>query len=748
MNLKKKRSLILRYTVYLLGGVLFFSSLFVISVNLGLWGKIPSTDELANLQYQQASEIYSRDSVLIGKYFLYDRQPINREDIPQHLADALVAIEDERFYEHSGVDYRSLFRVAFKTVLLRDQSAGGGSTISQQLAKNLYPREASGKLRLVATKIKEMIIARRLEAVYPKEDVLLHYLNTVSFGDNTFGIESASRKFFGKSAKDLQIEESAVLVGMLKATYSYNPRVFPEKSKTRRDLVLKSMVRNDYITETEADSILEQPLVLNYKDYDHSTGLAPYFREELRKRLLSLEEINKDEDGLSIYTSGLKIYTTLDYKMQQLAEKTMASHMRKLQRQFEKSHGTSAPWIRDKRMIERAVKSSEPFKKLINQGLSESQAMDSLDTKKTMVLRSWEGDLSMKASTIDSLKHYMKFLNTGSLSIDPISGAVRTWIGGIDHKHFKYDHISQSKRQVGSTFKPIVYAAALESGISPCTYFSAQEIEYKNLEGWSPGNSGDEDETYLNYSMEQALSRSVNTVAVKVLEKTGIPTVIRQAEDMGITAELPEQPSLALGTGEIGLDELAGAYASFANDGRAVRPYLITKVTRTNGEVIFDHQPSDQQEQALSDATRKLMVEMMKTTVNEGTAARIRTTYGLRNDIAGKTGTTQNNKDAWFVAVTPNLVHVSWVGLDQHEIGFKSTSLGQGASAALPLFALFMKELNRDPSFNAITRASFEKPGDEILASLNCKPVKRDGFFKRLFKNPKKKRKKKFKKTR
>ncbi|MEM7381375.1 MAG: penicillin-binding transpeptidase domain-containing protein, partial [Bacteroidota bacterium] len=513
-------------------------------------------------------------------------------------------------------------------------------------------------------------------------------------------------------------------------------------------LVLNSMVRNDYLTESEADSIIDQPLVLNYKDYDHSTGLAPYFREELRKRLLGLKEINKDEEGLSIYTSGLKIYTTLDYKMQQLAEKTMASHMRNLQRQFEKSHGNSAPWIRDKRMIERAIKNSDPFKKLISQGLSERQAMDSLATKKTMVLSSWEGDLSMKASTIDSLKHYMKFLNTGSLSIDPLSGAVRTWIGGIDHKYFKYDHISQSKRQVGSTFKPIVYAAALESGISPCTYFSAQEIEYKNLEGWSPGNSADKDETYLNYSMEQALSRSVNTVAVKVLEKTGIPTVIRQAEDMGITADLPEQPSLALGTGEIGLDELAGAYASFANDGRAVRPYLITKVTRANGDMIFDHQPSDHQDQALSDVTRKLMVEMMKTTVNEGTAARIRTTYGLRNDIAGKTGTTQNNKDAWFAAVTPNLVHVSWVGLDQHEIGFKSTSLGQGASAALPLFALFMKELNRDPAFNSITRASFEKPGDEILASLNCKPVKRDGFFKRLFKNPKKKRKKKFKKTR
>ncbi|MEM7381257.1 MAG: biosynthetic peptidoglycan transglycosylase [Bacteroidota bacterium] len=250
MNLKKKRSLILRYTLYFLGGVLFFSSLFVISVNLGLWGKIPDTDELANLQYQQASEIYSRDSVLIGKYFLYDRQPISSEDIPQHLADALVAIEDERFYEHSGVDYRSLFRVAFKTVLLRDQSAGGGSTISQQLAKNLYPRESSGKLRLVATKIKEMIIARRLEAVYPKEDVLLHYLNTVSFGDNTFGIESASQKFFWKNAKNLKIEESAVLVGMLKATYSYNPRVFPEKSQARRDLVLNSMVRNDYLTES------------------------------------------------------------------------------------------------------------------------------------------------------------------------------------------------------------------------------------------------------------------------------------------------------------------------------------------------------------------------------------------------------------------------------------------------------------------------------------------------------------------
>ncbi|SMG52255.1 penicillin-binding protein 1A [Arenibacter troitsensis] len=720
--------------------------LMVLSVYLGVWGKLPSKQELSDFKYQRASEVYSADSVLIGKYFLFDRQPIQYEEVPKNLIEALVAIEDERFYDHSGIDYKSLFRVAFKTILMQDQSAGGGSTISQQLAKNLYPREKSGKFNLAISKFKEMIIASRLEAMYSKEDILMLYLNTVSFGDNTFGIESASLKFFNKSAKKLELQESAILVGMLKATYGYNPRVLPKNSVNRRNLVLQSMSSNDFISQKEADSLKLLPLQLDYRDYDYSEGIAPYFREEVRKQMLNWTKEQR-EKGLdyNIYTSGLKIYTTLDSKMQMLAEEAMGQHMKVLQNSFEKSYGKRAPWIRDKKLIDKVIQNSGPYKKWKKAGLSEKEIMDSMNLKKEMRLKDWNQDEMRSASTIDSLLHYLKFLNTGSLSLDPKTGAVKTWLGGINFKHFKYDHISQSKRQVGSAFKPIVYTAALEKGISPCTYFSAQEVAYENMEGWSPSNSGNKDEAYLNYSMEEALSKSVNTVAVKVLEKTGIPNVIEQAQKMGIETSLPALPSLALGTAEIKINELAGAYASYLNHGKSVTPFLIHQITNEKDSIIETFKPVVAENRAFSEETGHIMLEMMKATVNSGTAARIRSTYGIKNDIAGKTGTTQNNKDAWFVALTPKLLNITWVGLDNHEIGFSSTSLGQGANAALPIFALWLQKLNADKSFDPITKAKFPNPSSAVMSNLDCDPVKRDGFFKRLFKNPKKKKTKDFK---
>ena len=720
--------------------------LLVLSIYLGAWGKLPSKQELSDFKYQRASEVYSADSVLIGKYFLFDRQPIQYEEVPKNLIEALVAIEDERFYDHSGIDYKSLFRVAFKTILMQDQSAGGGSTISQQLAKNLYPREKSGKFNLAISKFKEMIIASRLEAMYSKEDILMLYLNTVSFGDNTFGIESASLKFFNKSARELELQESATLVGMLKATYGYNPRVFPKNSLNRRNLVIQSMYSNDFLSQKEADSLKLLPLQLNYRDYDYSEGIAPYFREEVRKQMLNWAKEQR-EKGLdyNIYTSGLKIYTTLDSRMQMLAEEAMGQHMKALQNSFEKSYGKRAPWIKDQNLIKKVIQNSGPYKKWKKAGLNEKEIMDSMNLKKDMRLRDWNQDEMRSASTIDSLLHYLKFLNTGSLSLDPKTGAVKTWLGGLSFKHFKYDHISQSKRQVGSAFKPIVYTAALEKGISPCTYFSAQEVAYENMEGWSPSNSGNKDEAYLNYSMEEALSKSVNTVAVKVLEKTGIPNVIDQAQKMGIETTLPALPSLALGTAEIKINELAGAYASYLNHGKSVTPFLIHRITNEKDSIIETFKPVVAEKRAFSEETGQIMLEMMKATVNSGTAARIRSTYGIKNDIAGKTGTTQNNKDAWFVALTPKLLNITWVGLDNHEIGFSSTSLGQGANAALPIFALWLQKLNADKSFDHITKAKFPNPSSAVMSNLDCDPVKRDGFFKRLFKNPKKKKTKDFK---
>tara|TARA_R110002050_G_scaffold286121_3_gene436428 strand:+ start:32515 stop:34785 length:2271 start_codon:yes stop_codon:yes gene_type:complete len=744
--LKKIKSPFIKYGILAILTLMLCCILFLLSIYIGLWGKLPSSKELSKLEYQKASEVYTADSVLIGKYYLFDRQPIAFEEFPQNLIDALIAIEDERFYSHSGVDYPSLFRVGIKSILMQDKSSGGGSTITQQLAKNLYPRKDRKKNNIAVDKIKEMFIASRLESAYSKNEILYHYLNTVSFGDNTFGIESASLKFFNKKAKNLNTEEAAVLVGMLKATYGYNPRIFPKNSIKRRNLVLHAMYNNKFLSGDQKDSLIQIPLKLDYKEFNYNDGIAPYFREEVRKQLTEWSENQKEKgNDYNIYTSGLKIYTTLDFQMQVLAEEAMKEHLSALQESFEKSYGKNAPWYTDKKLIDKLLKKTTSFKNLKTAELSDKEILDSLHQKRNMTLMEWSGEKNVKASIADSIQHYMKFLNTGSLGIDPTTGAVKTWIGGINFRYFKYDHISQSKRQVGSTFKPIVYTAALEKGIDPCSYFSAQEVAYKNLKNWSPSNSGNKEEAYLNYSMEQALSNSVNTVAVKVLEEVGILEVIRQANKMGITAKLPNQPSLALGTGEIKISELAGAYASYVNKGQSVEPYVIQHITNNRDSILEVFTPKIAEKEAFSSETREMMIEMMKSTINSGTASRIRDSYKLSNDIAGKTGTTQDNKDAWFVGITPKLVHITWVGLDNHELGFKNTSLGQGANAALPMFALFLQKLNKDSSFDVITKAKFKQPSPEVLRKLNCDPIKRDGFFKRLFKNPDKKKTKKFK---
>lgn len=725
-----------------LAGLLF---LFLVSIYAGAWGKLPSKEALSNFRYQRASEVYTADSVLIGKYYLFDRQPIGYSELTPPLIQSLIAIEDERFYRHSGIDYPSLFRVAFKTILLQEQSAGGGSTLTQQLAKNLYPRNERKKTNLVVDKIKEMFIAKRLEDHFSKEEIIMHYLNTVSFGDNTFGVESASLRFFDKHASQLKIEEAATLVGMLKATYTYNPRLFPKNSLARRNLVLQSMENNDFISSAEMDSLKTLPLVIDYKEFDYNSGVAPYFREEVRKQLIRWsEEQSEKGKNYNIYTDGLKIYTTLNHKMQLMAEAAMKVHMKSLQKQFEAGYGKNAPWNR-KRILERAVHSTAHYKNLLKKGLNPQQAWDSLQTKRSMVLVDWNGEKTVMASPLDSIKHYLKFLNTGSISIDPHTGAVKTWIGGIDFKYFKFDHVAQSRRQVGSTFKPFVYTAALEMGIAPCTYFSAQEVEYENLKGWTPSNSGKKDETFLNYSMEEGLSKSVNTVAVKVLERTGIENVLVQAKNMGIFSELPNQPSLALGTGEIYVNELAGAYASFLNEGKAVFPFLINRITDQNDSLLASFEPKRATTSAFSKETGQIMLEMLKSTINSGTASRMRSTYKLNNDLAGKTGTTQNNKDAWFVGLLPGLVHVTWVGADDHEIGFSSTAVGQGANAALPIFALWLQKMNADRAFDYLTRAKFDETPLSILEQMDCEPIKRDGFFKRLFKSPSNKKSRNFK---
>ncbi|HSP11926.1 MAG TPA: transglycosylase domain-containing protein [Salegentibacter sp.] len=731
--LKIKKSPKLKLGLIIIGSLFALGILFFASIYFGAWGKLPSSKELSELQQSRATQVLSSEGELIGKFFIHDRQPVKYTDFPQHLIDALIATEDIRYYDHSGIDSRSLLRVFFKSILLQDESAGGGSTITLQLAKNIYGRKDYGILGIVVNKFQEVVIANRLEGIYDKKEILSLYFNTVPFSDNTFGIESASMKFFGKNTSELKLEEAAVLVGMLKASHYYNPRIFPERSKLRRNVVLSQMEKYGFISEEEETKAQDAELVLNYKNYGHDKGLAPYFREQVRKDVSEVLDTLKNKDGkkYNIYRDGLIVHTTLNYRMQELAEEAMKEHMVALQEQHEKSYGEAPPWKRNPKILEDAIKGSKPYQNLEKEGLSEEEIMVELDKTQPMELFDYDGTVTKTASVKDSIEHYLKFLNAGMLAVAPETGAVQAWVGGIDYRYFQYDHVSQSKRQVGSTFKPIVYSAALESGIEPCTYFSAREVTY--AEGWRPANSSSDDEDpHMNYNMKEALSKSMNTIAVKVLMEAGIGNVINQARRMGIDSEIPAVPSIALGTASLGLDELTTAFTSFANGGKYSKPFLITKIEDGNGNLLAEFKPKNGTSPALSETNRQIMVEMMKATVNEGTATRLRSTYGLRNDIAGKTGTTQNNKDGWFVGMTPNLVSVTWVGSDDHRIGFRNTAIGQGANSALPIFGKLMQKMNAESQFNEITQARFPV-SPEVIEMLDCEPEKRDGFFKRLF---------------
>ncbi len=719
--------------------------LFFASVYLGLFGRLPTEEQLSKLQHSQSSVILDVNGKVVGNLYRFYHASVSYDQLPKHLAQALISTEDARFYDHHGIDYLSLLRVFFKSILLQDQSAGGGSTITQQLAKNLYPR-GNGFLSLPIAKVKEMIIATRLEKVYSKEEILTLYLNSVTFSDNTFGIASATRTFFNTSVDKLSIEESATLVGMLKATYTYNPRVYPERSLERRNVVLSQMVVYEYLEKEVSDRVKQKPLKLDYKPFDTHEGSAPYFIEEVRKKVAAWGKENPKKDGsvYDVYGDGLIIHTTLDLRMQAAAEEAMKQHMSELQKVFESNWGKRAPWITDNRILETALSRNKEYQLLKKKGYTKSQILDSLSIKRNMRWFSWEkGEEEVSASVLDSVRHHIKQLQNGFLVITPQTGAVNVWIGGINHRYFQYDHISQGKRQVGSTFKPIVYTAALENGVKACDYFPARAVTYTNMEGWTPTNSEDEDFLYKNYSMQAALKKSLNTVSVKVLEQTGIDNVLALAEELQIQSELPNVPSLALGAGEVSMLELAGAYASFVNHQKPVTPYFIAKITDREGNVIATFEP-DIYPQAFSENTQALMIEMLKGVVNEGTASRLRWKYGLKNDIAGKTGTTQANKDGWFVGITPKLVAVSWVGGEDGRISFKDTNIGQGANSALPIFALFMQKINADKSLTKITQAKFPPPSTSVLRQLDCPDEKEDGFLKKLFTNEEKEKTKDF----
>ena len=716
---------LLRYFWIIAFSLLGLAVTFIFLIKAGFFGELPSGEQLKNIQSNFATEVYSADRVLIGRYYIHERQPTSFEHISPHVINALVATEDARFYEHKGVDPRSLGRVIVKTLLMHDRSAGGGSTISQQLAKNIFPREINNKLDMAVAKIKEALTAYKLEKIYSKEEVLELYLNTVPFGENIYGIELAAERFFSKKAKDLSLSEAAVLVGMLKANHSYNPRLFPERSKQRRNVVLAQMMRNNYISHQEFDALKDLPIKLNYNRITPNKGMATYFRSFLKDELEKWAE--DDGNGHNIYTDGLKIYTTIDSRIQQAAEAAMTRNMAVLQAQFDKHWSGTKPWNNKPAILNELIRNSDEYKKLYEEGLEHDQIIERMSEDRTVDLFTYDGIQSKNMSSIDSLSHYLMILQTGLVAIDPANGHIKAWVGGIDFEHFKYDHVVTAKRQVGSTFKPFVYAAALENGVEPCDYISASRTAYTNLDGWTPDNA-DSDENLMKYSFTGALAKSVNTVTIKLLENVGVEKVTSLAREMGIDENLPSVPSVGLGTASISLLEMTRAYCAFANGGKRIDPVFLTEIHSNDDDVLYKLKQPDAK-QVIEPSTAELMNHMLKAVVHSGTASSTRWKYNLMNDVAGKTGTTQSNTDGWFIGYNPRLAVGVWVGADNPQIRFRSTALGSGANMALPIFVGMFKDMNADPTLVPIAQASFDPLDPHLAEKVACVHEKEDKNF-------------------
>jgi penicillin-binding protein 1A len=688
-----------------------------------VWIEIPSRKTLRNIRNQLPSEIYTADSVLLGRYYIQDRTEVGYNEMAPVAIHALVATEDIRFYQHGGIDYESLGRVLVRSIMMGDESSGGGSTVTQQLAKNLYPRKRYWVFSMLLNKMREMTTAIRIENLYSKEEILALYLNTVSFADQTFGIESASKRFFSTTAKELKPEQAALLIGMLKATHSYNPRLFPERAIKRRNVVIAQMLKYGFIKKSQADSLQALPIALKYSKESNSDQLAPYFREYLRTELQKWlnEHPNEEGEAYNIYTDGLKIYTTLDSKLQAYAEKAVTQQMTELQKQFFAHWGQDGIIKSNEAILTDAVHRTNRYKRLKEEGLEEEAIMTELNKKIPMRLFSWRGEKEAIVSPVDSVKHHLQFLNAGMVALEPQSGAVLAWVGGIDHDFFQYDHVRTStKRQVGSIFKPIVYAEAIERGEAPCELISAHRETYIDKEGveWTPRNS--QIDYQVRYTMRGALAYSVNTVAVKSIIKAGIENTIALAKDMGIESEMPDVPSISLGSSSASLLEMTTAYTTFANEGVRVKPIIITSIVDKKGNKFQALMPADSKKQALSKKSAALTTQMLRTVVQEGTASRLRWRYGVYADIGGKTGTTQSNADGWFMAVNPSIVVGSWVGADDPRIRFRTTELGQGASSALPIVGYFLKQVMDDKSFKKISDSKFPALAEEWKNELDC----------------------------
>jgi penicillin-binding protein 1A len=701
------------------------------------FGKMPTFEELENPKSNLASEVYSSDGVLLGTYFIENRSNINYRDISPNLINALLAIEDIRFEKHSGIDEKALMRVIYG--ILTGNHKGGGSTLTQQLAKNLFPRGRLSKPQLILRKFQEWITALKLERYYSKEEIISMYLNTVAYGHNSFGIKSASATFFDCSPDSLNIQQAALMAGVVNAPTRYSPISNPERSLLRRNLVLSQMFKYGFINENVYDSVILLPLgVSKYSMRDHNQGLATYVREHLRSELKvwCKNQFKPDGTPYNLYKDGLKIYTTIDSRMQRYAEEAVREHLSlDLQPSFYNHwkgytfgpfdfEDNKAEEAVEKIMLQ-AVKRSERYRRLRNAGVPMDSILMSFQAPAEMRIFSWSGPIDTIMSPMDSIKYYKHILQAGLFSMESSTGYVRAMVGGIDYQYFKFDHAVQGKRQVGSTFKPFLYTLAMQEGeYSPCYKVSniSYSVELDDGTFWTPRNSG-KDRIGEEVTLKWALANSNNWISAHLISLFSAQSVRQMARKMGVRSDIPAVPSIALGTPDLSLYEMVGAMNTFANKGVYVTPTFVTKIEDKNGNLMERFVP--EKTEAMNEVTAYKMLKLMEGVVESGTGIRLRYKYGFYNPIAGKTGTTQNQSDGWFMGITPDLTTGIWVGAEDRSVHFRTIGLGQGANMALPIWAIYMNKVYADPSLG-ISQGEFDKPLKDVMIEFDCEKYDRE----------------------
>ncbi|MDR0413999.1 MAG: transglycosylase domain-containing protein [Prevotellaceae bacterium] len=730
------------------------------------FGEMPSFAELENPKSNVASEVYSEDGQLLGTFHIENRSFISFEDISPNLIKAIIATEDVRFASHSGVDMVGLMRVAIRTVVMGDRSQGGGSTITQQLAKNLFPRntnEYSGSFdrysSLFVAKLKEWITAIKLERNYTKNEIVAMYLNVIPFGSNAFGVSAAAATFFDKHPLQLNVEEAALLAGIVNAPTRYSPVRNYDNALLRRNFVMRQMVRASYLSDDQYALLSKTPITLTYQQRDHNTGLATYFRERVRqtmnarqperRRYATVEDYRADsmeweknplygwchknkKPGnvpYDVNRDGLKIYTTINSRMQQYAEEALVAHLKQnlqpaldgeIRAKGGRIFSNSMTRAQEQDYIVRAIKQTERYRVLRNAGWSMDKIMKNFQMPTEMTIFTWNGEVKRKMSPLDSLKYYKAFLRASFMAVDPFTGYVKAYVGGPNYRYFKYDLVKQSKRQVGSVIKPFLYTLAMQEGFHPC--YKVPNIPQTFVEGdstWTPKNASPTAYDGKMVTLKWGLSLSVNNISAWLIKQFNPQNVVDLCHKMGVTSYIPPVNSIFLGTAEISLYEMVTAYATFANKGVRVTPTAVTRIEDRNGNVLSTF-AATQKTEAISEQTAYLMTNLLQGVVNSGTAARLRSVYALKGSIGGKTGTTQNQSDGWFIGITPQLAAGAWVGCEDRSVHFESLRTGGGANSGLPIFGMFMSKVYADPSLHISEEKPFEAPLNMRAVNLDC----------------------------